>query len=98
MTGSSRAILIGMNLSELEEWVETANLPRSILSHLAPVRDLLNWLQVSYSESSRFYHAYRKLLKVSVLYHGVFESRSDDSDFEAFESLASKSRITEKCL
>ena len=36
-----------MNLSALEEWVETANLPRCVLSHLTPVRDLLNWLQVS---------------------------------------------------
>lgn len=35
-----------MNLSVLEEWIETANLSRGILSHLAPVRDLLNWLQV----------------------------------------------------
>jgi len=34
-----------MNLSVLEEWIETANLPRGILYHLAPVRDLLNWLQ-----------------------------------------------------
>ena len=42
----SRAIRVGMNLSALEEWVETANLPRGVLSHLAPVRDLLNWLQV----------------------------------------------------
>lgn len=43
----SRAVQIGINLSALEEWVETANLPRSVLSHLTPVRDLLNWLQVS---------------------------------------------------
>ncbi|KAH9968881.1 DIL domain-containing protein [Russula dissimulans] len=41
----SRALQVGMNLSVLEEWIEAANLPRGILSHLAPVRDLLNWLQ-----------------------------------------------------
>lgn len=41
----SRAVQIGINLSALEEWVETASLPRSVLSHLTPVRDLLNWLQ-----------------------------------------------------
>jgi DIL domain len=35
-----------MNLSVLEEWIETANLPRGVMSHLTPVRDLLNWLQV----------------------------------------------------
>lgn len=71
--GSSRAILIGMNLSALEEWVETVNLPRSVLSHLAPVRDLLNWLQVSCSHSSYNRHTYRILflLTVFVLYHGV---------------------------
>ncbi|KAI9512817.1 DIL domain-containing protein [Russula earlei] len=45
----SRAIQVGMNLSALEEWIEMSNLPRGILSHLAPVRDLLNWLQCSSS-------------------------------------------------
>jgi len=39
-------VQIGTNISVLEEWVETANLPRGVISHLAPVRDLLNWLQV----------------------------------------------------
>jgi hypothetical protein len=47
VTHRSRAVQIGANLSALEEWVEMANLPRSVRSHLAPVRDLLNWLQVS---------------------------------------------------
>ncbi|KAI0033413.1 DIL domain-containing protein [Vararia minispora EC-137] len=41
----SRAVQVGMNLGALEEWVETVNLPRGVISHLAPVRDLLNWLQ-----------------------------------------------------
>ncbi|KAI0304804.1 DIL domain-containing protein [Russula brevipes] len=41
----SRAIQIGMNLTTLEEWVEAANLPRGVRSHLAPARNLLNWLQ-----------------------------------------------------
>ncbi|KAI0320337.1 DIL domain-containing protein, partial [Amylostereum chailletii] len=45
----SRAVQIGMNLGALEEWVESANLPRGVISHLAPVRDLLNWLQCSSS-------------------------------------------------
>lgn len=35
-----------MNLGVLEEWIEISNLPRGVISHLAPVRDLLNWLQV----------------------------------------------------
>ncbi|TFY83995.1 hypothetical protein EWM64_g5 [Hericium alpestre] len=41
----SRAVQIGMNLGALEEWVEVVNLPRGVISHIAPVRDLLNWLQ-----------------------------------------------------
>lgn len=35
-----------MNVSILEEWVGKMGLPRGVQSHLAPVRDLLNWLQV----------------------------------------------------
>ncbi|KAG0708781.1 DIL domain-containing protein [Suillus ampliporus] len=41
----SKAVQIGMNLVVLEEWVEDMGLPRGIVSHLTPVRDLLNWLQ-----------------------------------------------------
>jgi hypothetical protein len=42
----SKAVQIGMNMVVLEEWVEDMGLPRGIVSHLTPVRDLLNWLQV----------------------------------------------------
>jgi len=42
----SKAIQIGMNLVVLEEWVEDMGLPRGIVSHLTPVKDLLHWLQV----------------------------------------------------
>ena len=35
-----------MNLSALEEWVESVNLPRGVIAHFSPVRDLVNWLQV----------------------------------------------------
>ncbi|OJA16275.1 hypothetical protein AZE42_00123 [Rhizopogon vesiculosus] len=41
----SKAVQIGMNLIVLEEWVDDMGLPRGIVSHLTPVRDLLNWLQ-----------------------------------------------------
>ena len=34
-----------MNLSALEEWVESVNLPRGVVAHFSPVRDLVNWLQ-----------------------------------------------------
>ena len=43
---SSRAIQVGLNLSVLEEWIDDMGLPRGILSHFSPVRDLLMWLQV----------------------------------------------------
>jgi hypothetical protein len=36
-----------MNLSTLDEWIEDMGLPTGIQNHFAPVRDLLNWLQVS---------------------------------------------------
>ena len=42
----SRAIQVGLNLSVLEEWIDDMGLPRGIVSHLSPVRDLLMWLQV----------------------------------------------------
>jgi len=42
----SRAVQISMNVSVLEEWVGKMGLPRGVQSHFAPVRDLLNWLQV----------------------------------------------------
>jgi len=37
---------ISLNLSELEKWIVQVGLPKGIQSHLIPVRDLLNWLQV----------------------------------------------------
>jgi hypothetical protein len=43
----SKAVQIGMNLVVLEEWVEDMGLPRGIVSHLTPVKDLLHWLRVS---------------------------------------------------
>lgn len=36
-----------MNLSVLEDWVDAMGLPKGVRSHFAPVRDLLQWLQVS---------------------------------------------------
>ncbi|KAJ8584704.1 hypothetical protein M405DRAFT_936460 [Rhizopogon salebrosus TDB-379] len=41
----SKAVQIGMNLVVLEEWVEDMGLPRGIVSHLTPVKDLLHWLR-----------------------------------------------------
>lgn len=42
----SRANRVGLNLSVLEEWIDDMGLPRGIVSHFSPVRDLLLWLQV----------------------------------------------------
>ncbi|KAF7965893.1 hypothetical protein HWV62_40993 [Athelia sp. TMB] len=42
----SKAVQVSMNLSVLEEWVGQMGLPRGVQSHLSPVRDLLQWLQM----------------------------------------------------
>lgn len=46
-----------MNLSVLEEWVGQMGLPRGVQSHIAPVRDLLQWLQVRTGVRGTFYAA-----------------------------------------
>lgn len=44
----SRAVQISMNISVIEEWAITdAGLPRGVVSHFAPAKELLRWLQVS---------------------------------------------------
>lgn len=45
-TFRSRALQIGMNLTVIDEWIEEVGLPSGVQVHFAPVRDLLNWLQV----------------------------------------------------
>ncbi|KAF8610615.1 hypothetical protein BDV93DRAFT_463648 [Ceratobasidium sp. AG-I] len=43
----SRAVQISMNISVVEEWAITdAGLPRGVVSHFAPVKELLRWLQL----------------------------------------------------
>ncbi|KAF5384961.1 hypothetical protein D9615_001442 [Tricholomella constricta] len=49
----SRAIQIGMNLADLEEWIEQMGLLPGVQVHFLPVRDLLSWLQ-SLSSISEF--------------------------------------------
>lgn len=48
----SRALQISINLTALEEWIDDMGLPAGVQVHFAPVRDLLNWLQVRYDISS----------------------------------------------
>jgi hypothetical protein len=45
-TSRSRAFQISLNLVVIEEWIEEMGLPTGVQVHFAPVRDLLNWLQV----------------------------------------------------
>lgn len=45
-TSRSRALQISTNLTAIEEWIEVMGLPTGIQVHFAPVKDLLNWLQV----------------------------------------------------
>lgn len=42
----SRAVQISMNISVIEEWIDNMDLPKGVGAHFAPVKDLLNWLQV----------------------------------------------------
>ncbi|CAE6534475.1 unnamed protein product [Rhizoctonia solani] len=43
----SRAMQINMNISVIEEWAITdAGLPRGVVSHFIPVKELLRWLQL----------------------------------------------------
>ena len=42
----SRAVQISMNISVIEEWIDSMDLPKGVGAHFAPVKDLLNWLQV----------------------------------------------------
>ena len=42
----ARAMQINLNLSFIEEWVLEVGLPRGVVAHFQPVRELLTWLQV----------------------------------------------------
>ncbi|CAE7213731.1 unnamed protein product [Rhizoctonia solani] len=43
----SRAMQINMNISVIEEWAITdAGLPRGVVSHFTPVKEMLRWLQL----------------------------------------------------
>jgi hypothetical protein len=40
---------IGLNIAVLEDWVSMMDLPKGVASHFTPVRDLISWLQVTFS-------------------------------------------------
>lgn len=47
----TRAMQIQANLNVIEDWVEEMSIPPGVLAHLAPVKDLLTWLQACFSIS-----------------------------------------------
>jgi len=51
----SRALQISMNLTAIEEWIEEMGIPSGIQIHLAPLKDLLNWLQVKHAMLTNTY-------------------------------------------
>ncbi|KAA1468705.1 hypothetical protein DENSPDRAFT_485477 [Dentipellis sp. KUC8613] len=87
----SRAVQIGMNLGALEEWVEAVNLPRGVISHLAPVRDLLNWLQCL-SSISEFANLVATIQTMKHLNPLQMRRAVRDYKYEVNES-----RMTEEC-
>ncbi|KAI0307888.1 DIL domain-containing protein [Multifurca ochricompacta] len=88
----SRAVQIGMNLGALEEWVEMANLPRGVLSHLAPVRDLLNWLQQCLSSITEFSNLVATIQTLKHLNPLQMRRAVKDYKYEVNEG-----RMTEEC-
>lgn len=48
---SSKAMQISANLNVVEDWVDEMGIPPGVLSHFAPVKDLLSWTQVSETNS-----------------------------------------------
>lgn len=73
-----------MNLGVLEEWIEISNLPRGVISHLAPVRDLLNWLQVRPFSPSQMAAPFQlTYFSVPVVNNGIRQSRRDYPNNEA---------------
>lgn len=78
----SRAVQISVNLGILEEWVTQMGLPRGVQSHFAPVRDLLNWLQVIFITTSSSPFSYRMEPLVPFVYFGIPQPYRDNSDNE----------------
>jgi hypothetical protein len=80
----SKAVQIGMNLVVLEEWIEDMGLPRGIASHLTPVRDLLNWLQVRSQSSNLRYCPLNVTIIVPVINYRFFQSGGHHTDNEEY--------------
>ncbi|KAG9314294.1 hypothetical protein JVU11DRAFT_5083 [Chiua virens] len=88
----SRAIQVGLNLSVLEEWIDDMGLPRAIVSHFSPVRDLLMWLQrlSSISDFSDLVATIQVMKSINPL---QMRRAVRDYKYEVHES-----RMTEECI
>jgi hypothetical protein len=81
-----------MNVSVLEEWVGKMGLPRGVQSHFAPVRDLLNWLQVRYPGWDAVgLSSNLTVTLVPLIYQRFLKLNRNGTDDAKFESPASKS-------
>ncbi|KAN0100548.1 DIL domain containing protein [Tylopilus felleus] len=88
----SRAIQVGLNLTVLEEWIDDMGLPRGIVSHFSPVRDLLMWLQrlSSISDFSDLVATIQAMKSINPL---QMRRAVRDYKYEVNES-----RMTEECI
>ena len=88
----SRAVQISMNVSVIEEWVGKMGLPRGVQSHFAPVRDLLNWLQVRNPHRDAIDLWFRPTaVSVSLIYRRLLKSDRNSADDAESESSSGKS-------
>lgn len=84
-----------MNVSVLEEWVGKMGLPRGVQSHFAPVRDLLNWLQVSNPRCDAADLWFRlTTISVPFIHQRIFNLDRNCTDNEKSKSSPGKSDTT----
>jgi hypothetical protein len=87
-----------MNVSVLEEWVGQMGLPRGVQSHFAPVRDLLNWLQVhKLPRNTVDFCSSLTTISVSLVYRRLLKFNRDGTDDAKSQSPASESSCTNGC-
>ena len=80
-----------MNIGAIEEWVGNMELPRGVSAHFAPVKDLLNWLQVRAVYCHEILSSISLRVTVPILNIGIPEPDSDYSNDEAYEPTAGES-------
>lgn len=83
-------------MAVLEEWVDEMGVPPGVLSHFAPVRDLLSWVQVSIV-AILLLRRRLKPLAVPVLHLGLPGTGHGNTVLEGYEPFAGKSRQYQVC-